>query len=159
MPDTIALKTLSESGYKGWPYIHRSGDVCFVWYEKNPSTGRQCSGFHWQSFNRTRSSGKLAKRDFGDLVPVEVPSRYFGASVTELLAEVDPLPKLRKGREWVGPFLYMAPRAVPVFGDHGTHILARRVPATSAGISIGYQASADLTRVQVKLTQPMKGNS
>lgn len=151
MPDSVGFKTLSESDYKGWPYIHQSGDVCFVWYEKNPVTGRQCSGLHWQSFNRTRRSGKLGKRAVGDLVPVEVPSRYFDASIPDLLKATDPLPKLRKGREWVGPFLYMTPRGIPEFGDHGTHILARQAPTVSAGIPLGYRVSPDLSQVCLAL--------
>jgi hypothetical protein len=123
------MKTLKESGYESWPYLHNSNDVCFVWYGRRTISGKQTRHLSWLSFRRTRNSGKLGySKQSGGLVPVLVPTEHHAKSVEALYAFAAANPelyKLRKGTEWVGPFLYRSPGAPLPFGDHGTCILQR----------------------------------
>jgi hypothetical protein len=142
------MQTLRESGYKGWPTLHNIRDVCFVWHSRSQKTGRQTSGLSWMSFSRTKHSGKLGTSKGTWLVPVLVPTEHYQKSVEELCQEAIAKhrpPRLRKGQEWVGPFLYMEPRAPMPFGDNGTCILMEKAPERSAGIPLGYGVGPGFT--------------
>lgn len=144
------MQTLKESGYQGWPTISNSLDVCFIWYSRSTLTGKQCSDLVWTSFRRTVDTGKLGERDnaWRDLVRVLIPSKHYSKSVEQLRDEAiasQRLPRLRKGKEWVGPFLYMEPRPPMPFGDNGNCILQAEAPEHSAGIPLGYQVHPDLS--------------
>jgi hypothetical protein len=135
------MQTLRESGYSRWPYLYNHRDVCFVWYGRNIETGKETHDLSWVSFNRTKNSGKLGQSLKGGLVPVLLPSEHYDKSVETLRDEAivnAELSRLKKGCEWIGPFLYLRPLPAMPFGDNGTCILQANAPECSAGIPLRY---------------------
>lgn len=151
------IKTLEQSGYKGWPYLHTNHDcspVMFVWWAKSP-TGRQSSKLHYCYFNRLRSSGKLKKHSDGHLYPVYVPTRHYGLNADELTAiaaTMFPAPKLRKGYAWEGPFLYMSFQPAPAFGFSWNRFIAAEAPKVSDGLMLGYRVAVGKEEIRIGLT-------
>ncbi len=136
------MQTLKDAGYPGWPYIHgAAGGVCFVWFSRSLATGRVCKDLAWTIFRMTRDTGRLVRRN-GHLVPAHVPTEHYGKSLEALrtLALKSPaLYRLRKGKEWVGPVLYMEPAALPEVGDESlSFALLAAPPAHSEGQRLSY---------------------
>ncbi len=137
------MNTLKESAYKGWPYLHRDlqlSPVTVVWWAKSP-TGRQSRYLHWVHLDRLRRTGKTQRQENGFFYPVYVPTKHYGASAEELCAYVAakyPPPKLRRGYEWQGPFLYSSFNEPPPEGNHWGQIIAMEEPKESDGILMKY---------------------
>lgn len=136
------MKELNDSGYKGRPYIHQdlqNSPVTVVWWAKSP-TGRQSRYLHWVQCNRLRKTGKTKCQD-GFYYPVYVPTSHYGASAEELCAYAAakyPPPKLRRGYEWQGPFLYSSFDEPPPEGKNWGQIIAMVEPDRSDGILMKY---------------------
>ena len=140
------MQTLSESGYKGWPYIHDSRGVCFVWHGRSRVTLKPTKDLAWTSFSWTRDTGMLGRSDTGSLVPVHVPSAHYDKTLEQMFeeAKVSPLLyRLRCYKEWIGPFLYMQPSKRMEIGQQGYPLVLHvTAPATSAGIPLRYDMSS-----------------
>ena len=105
-------KTLEESGYRGWPYIHRDfrrAQVVVVWWAKTP-TGRQSTYLYWANISRSSIDQDVMLKDtHGHLCNVAVPTAHgfkSGEEILQYAAKKFPPPKLRSGYEWQGPFFY-----------------------------------------------------
>lgn len=150
-------RTLEQSGYKGWPYLHANLDcspVVFVWWARSP-TGRQSSKLHYAYFNRLRTTGKLKKHSDGHLYPVYVPTRHYGLNAEEMMAiaaTIFPAPRLRKGYTWEGPFLYMSFQPAPSFGFFWNRFIAAEEPKTSDGIPLLYHVTVGKDETRIDLT-------
>lgn len=138
---------LHDSGYKGNPYHHvdfQLAPLMFIWWAKTP-TGRQSKYWKTWQFNRLRSAGTLTKHQ-GYLVPVYVPDTHYRRTTREIydwLRQRGPInccPKLPKGYEWQGPFLYHETIAPTAEGGWGPAMFMFRAPAQSAGTPIRYVA-------------------
>ncbi len=142
------MQTLKDAGYPGWPYIHNAaGGVCFVWFSRSLATGRVCKDLAWTIFRMTRDTGRLVRRN-GHLVPAHVPTEHYGKSLEELRAlalESPELYRLRKGKEWVGPVLYMEPAKLPEVGDESlSFALLASPPERSEGSRLRYRVDERL---------------
>ena len=145
--------TLSESGYRGWPYIHtdyRRDQVAIVWWAKTP-TGRQSTYLHWATIARSSIDPDVMLKDqHGFLCNVAVPTAHGFKTAEEIVqyaATKFPPPKLRAGYEWQGPFFYTEFDRTSVAwpeGQHGQVIVRHKRPARSenAGVPIRYLVSA-----------------
>lgn len=137
------MKTLKDSGYKGWPYLHRDlqlSPVTVVWWAKTP-TGRQSCYLHSVYLDRLRRTGKTQRMENGFHYPVYVPTKHYAATPEEMLAYVaakHPPPKLRRGYEWQGPFLYTSFEKPPSEGNNWGQIIAMVEPKESSGILMKY---------------------
>jgi len=139
------LVSAKGSGFTRHPYIHTDlhrAPITFLWWASTP-TGRESKFFHTQTFYRLRSSGKLGRDDQGNLVPVFVPTEYYGRSdleLRDLLVERGPFNrrKLPSGYNWHGPYLWsvLRPPQRPQAG------FAFKAPEQSEGIAIGLLSPA-----------------
>lgn len=150
------MQTLKDSGYRGWPYIHSDYDrsaITLVWWARTP-TGRQSHYLHHATFYRLKSSGKLKRHESGFFYPVYVPSRHYGLEVDELKAIATakfPPPKLRRGYEWMGPFLYASFNEAPGPGCEWGRFVAMEAPKESDGIPLGYVATVKPQSIDLHL--------
>lgn len=145
---TTEIKTLTESGYSRRPYIHNCRDVCFVWYARDIKTRQETTGLCWQSYSMSKNSGKLARNSRGELVEVLVPTKYYGKSIADLMAEAVASQAITppRGQEWVGPFLYAANTSGyrMEFGEQGNFMFLPEAPAQSPKHAhLGYAANAN----------------
>lgn len=95
------MLTLKESGYRGWPYVYTDLNrepVVLVWWASSP-TGRQSKYFHAVHFYRKGQDNKsVYYTQYRNKTPEEL---------AEIAKEKHPLPKLKKGYTWHGPYLYL----------------------------------------------------
>lgn len=155
------LRTLADSGYKGWPYIHTNlhqYPVTFMWWAKTP-TGRQSKHWHAETRYRAMPATRLGRTKDGLLTNVALPSRFYRQTTQEIRdnlieQQASLLPRLPAGYEWQGPFVYSdcAPPVAP------TDTFRWREPDESErGVQLGYMVPGTTTLAGL-LAKGMQGH-
>lgn len=147
------VPTLKESGYEGFQYMHtdlKRAPVTFMWWAKTPS-GRQSKFVKTWTFYRLDRASNLAKHN-GALWEVAVPSQHYRRTTPQIYewlrkrGHFATCPRLPKGYEWQGPFLYSDLPAPTQEGEWGPMLFRFTPPATSAGYPIRYVATLEQAR-------------